>query len=226
MRFPLLIPHRAVAAAFAAILIVLAGPASAQPVVPVSDPEVILARVMERNPTLQSFEASVHVDLHMTSFPFLAPKLDGHSYFKRPNSYEVVFERMPSYAKNFSRLYSDIGDPSSWTKRFTIAVVGERTIEKHRDIELRMVQRVRGMIDHESVFVDPEAWAIDEIDYHYYNGGTIAMTQTFRSLGGYSVIAEQHVNVAIPHVHAVGTAVYSGYRTNVALDDSVFEKTR
>ena len=62
-----------------------------------------------------------------------------------------------------------------------------------------MVQRVRGMIDHETVLVDPNAWAIDSIRYDYYNGGHITMTQTFREVGGYSMLAEQNAEIAIPY---------------------------
>ena len=51
------------------------------------------------------------------------------------------------------------------------------------------------------------------------------MTQQFEDVGNYSMLASQHVTVAIPHVHAVGTATYTGYRTNVALSDAVFKKT-
>ena len=188
-------------------------------------PEAVIARVVARNPSLQTFQADVHVDLHMTSFPWLSPKLEGHTYFKRPNNYEVDFTKMPSYAQGFSKFYSDIGDPSSWPRRFAITVVGSHDYAGHQDLELRMVQRVRGMIDHETVLVDPTAWAIDEIDYHYYNGGAISMTQQFEDIGNYSMLASQHVTVEIPHVHAVGTATYTGYRTNVALNDAVFKKT-
>ncbi len=80
------------------------------------------------------------------------------------------------------------------------------------------------MIDHETVLIDPNAWTIDSIRYDYYNGGHITMTQTFRQVGTYSLLAEQDAEIAIPHVRAVAHGTYTDYKTNVALDDAVFSK--
>ena len=84
---------------------------SGSPATP-SSAHAIIARMADRNPTLRSYRARVHVDIRMYNFPYFAPKLDGTSYFKRPNFYVVVFDRMPSYARGFGRLFNDIGNPS------------------------------------------------------------------------------------------------------------------
>jgi len=226
------------AAAIAAVVGLFAaiGPAFAQNVEPAAalEPTAIIAKVVEKNPSLASYQSHVHVDVHvrkgLSIFTPLAnlaaPKLDGKTYFKRPNNYEVVFESVPSYAKGFEKMYTDIGDPSNWEKRFAINVVGERTVNGHTDIELKLVQRVRGMIDHESVLVDPAAWQIDAMEYHYYNGGTIVMTQKYREEGNFVVLASQTATIDIPHISATAYASYTDYHTNVAVDDSVFTKVR
>ena len=214
---------RLAAASFAAILAFVGLPAFAAVDHP-SDPAVILARVEERNPSLSTYQGRAHVDLRMTSFPFIHQRLDGTTYFKRPSNYEVVFDRVPALAKGFDKMFADVGDPSSWQKRFAITYEGERDYKGRKDIELRLVQRVRGMIDHETVLVDPNTWAIDSIRYDYYNGGHITMTQTFRDVGGYSMLAEQDAEIAIPYAKAVAHGTYSDYKTNVAVDDSVFTK--
>ena len=82
------------------------------------------------------------------------------------------------------------------------------------------------MIDHETVLVDPTAWTIDSVRYDYYNGGHITMTQTFRDVGGYSMLAEQHAEIAIPYAKAVAYGSYSDYKTNVAIDDNVATAAR
>ncbi len=76
----------------------------------------VLRKMTDRNPTLQSYRARVHVDVRMLNFPFLAPKLDGTSYYKRPDLYVVVFDRMPSYAQGFQKLFNDIGNPNQWER--------------------------------------------------------------------------------------------------------------
>jgi hypothetical protein len=162
--------------------------------------------------------------MHMTSFPWYSPRLEGATYFKRPNNYEVVFRSVPFWAKGFDKLYTDAGDPGSWERRFTVEVTGEAVVAGKRDIELRMVQRVRGQIDHETIDVDPQKWVVDRVEYDYYNGGKIVLDQTFTDHDGYSLIAEQHVDIRLPAVKAVGSAEYRDYRTNVAVDDSVFTK--
>lgn len=216
---------RMAAASFAAVLVLLGLPAYAGVDHP-TDPSAIIARVVERNPSLSSFESRMHADLRMTSFPFLREHVDGTAYYKRPSSYEVVLDRVPPLAKGFDHMFTDAGDPSGWEKRFIVTYVGEREFNGRQDIELRLVQRVRGMIDHETALVDPNAWTVDSLRYDYYNGGHITMTQTFREVGGYSVLTEQHADIAIPYARAVVSGSYTDYKTNVAIDDAVFTKKK
>jgi hypothetical protein len=214
---------RLTAAAVAGALVFLGVPALAGSD-RLTDPAAILARVEERNPSLSSYQGRMHVDLRMTSFPFIRQHLDGSTYYKKPSNYEVVFDKVPPLAKGFDKMFADVGDPANWEKRFVVSYQGEREYQGRKDIELKLVQRVRGMIDHETVLVDPNAWAIDSIRYDYYNGGHITMTQTFREVGGYSMLAEQNAEIAIPYAKAVAHGTYTDYKTNVAVDDAVFTK--
>ena len=216
-------PRRLVAAALVTVLGFAGLPASAAADHP-TDPAAILAKVVERNPNLSSYQGRMHVDLRMTSFPFVRQHLDGTTYYKRPSNYEVVFDKVPPLAKGFDKLFTDLGDPATWERRFVVSYVGEHELNGRTLLELRMVQRVRGMIDHETVLVDPAAWAIDSIRYDYYNGGHITMTQTFRQVGSYSMLAEQDAEISIPYAKAVAHGTYSDYKTNVAIDDAVFTK--
>lgn len=220
----------AIRAASAALVLLVAPflvPSSA-PAQAAGDPAAaaVLAQLVDRNPDLQTFEADVRVKVKLLSFPFLRPTLTGKTYFKRPDNYEVVFDRLPWYAHGLEHLYADIGDPSTWERRFVVTSDGERLVGGRREIALRMVQRVRGMIDHEEVYVDPLAWTVDELQYHYYNGGTISVRQEFAPVGGNQLVASQFATISIPHVRADATATYSGFRTNVAIDDSVFAKNQ
>lgn len=190
------------------------------------DQRVIVQKMLDRNPDLRSFQSHVHVDVRMTSFPFYSPKLDGTSYFKRPSNYEVVFDRVPPFAHGFDHFFSDMSDPSSWERRFNISVAGTTTIDGRRLIELRLVAKVRGMIDHTSVFVDPSSYTVSQLEWHYYNGGTITMQQWYRSEGGYTLLSQQRATIDIPHVRASAQAMYTDYRTNVAVDDGVFRSEK
>jgi len=199
----------------------LATPGGAEPE---NDPAALVERIVGQNAGMRSYEARVSVDVQMRNFPYVCAHLDGTTYFKRPDNFEVVFERVPSYAKGFDRLYSDVGDPSNWHRRFTMSMAGEMAVDGHRDVVVRLVQRVRGMIDHEDVAIDPVANRIDNMAWHYYNGGVISMSQEYQTVGQFSVLAKQHGTIRIPYVHASAEATYSDYHTNVAIDDAVFTK--
>jgi len=62
------------------------------------------------------------------------------------------------------------------------------------------------------------------MEWMYRNGGSIVMTQSYKTEGSYTVIASQHASINIPHVHAVADANYGQYQTNVAVSDDVFGK--
>jgi len=182
----------------------------------------IVRNVVVQNSEIQSYEAQVAVDFHLRNFPYLSEHLDGTTYFKRPDNFEVVFTRVPSYAKGFEKIYSDIGDPVNWERRFTMSLEPQRDVRGHRDLVVRLVQKVRGMIDHEDVAIDPATWHIDAMEWHYYNGGVIAMSQEYQNVGGFAVLAKQDATIRIPFIHGSAQAIYRDYRTNVAIDDSVF----
>ena len=200
----------------------LAVPVSAQSTQPV-DAHDVIQHMLDRNPSLASFRSRVHVDLHMHNFPFLAPKLDGTSYFKRPNNYEVVFDRVPSYAKGFSKLFDDVGDPAAWEKDQDVTLVGAQELDGRPMLVLRLTKKIHSTIlDHTLAFIDPSTYELARMEWHYTSGGKIVMTQVYRNEGGFRVISSQHATIDIPHVHAVADSTYAEYQTNVAVDDAVF----
>lgn len=205
----------------AIMLAVLATGASAMPAAATDlpNPHVVVTRMADLNPSLQSYRARVHVDIRMLSFPFFAPKLDGTSYYRRPDTYEVVFDRVPSYAKGFERLFNDIGDPLRWEKDQNIALDGVRTIDGRETIVLRLTKKIHSTIlDHTLAYVDAASYALTRMEWYYTSGGKITMTQQYGKQGTYWVPASQHADIEIPHVHAVADAHYGNYLTNVAVD--------
>ncbi|MGZ3520507.1 MAG: hypothetical protein ACXVAG_05895 [Vulcanimicrobiaceae bacterium] len=206
-------------------VLVAAVPARAQ-TAPETDGHAVIEKMLARNPSLHSFQARVHVDVRMLNFPFLSPKLDGTSYFKRPDNYEVVFDRVPGYAKGFQKLFADIGDPASWEKDQNITVdPGEHALNGHPVIYLRLTKKIHSdQLDYTLAMVNAANYQVEQMEWHYRSGGSIVMVQNFKSAGEYNVIASQHAEIHIPHVRAVADATYGDYQTNVAVDDSVFAR--
>lgn len=209
---------------FLSLLFTLAlAAASVQPAAAQSSASAILAGIAARNPSLQSFQARVHVDVHMLNFPWLSPKLDGTSYFKRPDNYEVVFDRVPPYAHGINKLFGDIDDVAAWEKDSNIVYDGVKTVDGHPVFALRMTKKIYSdQIADTVAYVDPSTYQVVRMDWHYRNGGSITMTQTYRQQGRYSVVSTQHAEIHIPHVRAVADAAFGAYQTNVALSDAVF----
>ena len=205
----------------AAALAGMLTPAVAAPLAP--SVGSIVAGISARNPSLESFQARVHVDVHMRSFPWLSPQLDGTSYFKRPDNYEVVFDRVPSYAHGINKLFGDVDDVAAWEKDSNIAYAGLKTIDGRPLYALRMTKKIYSdQIADTVAYVDPSSYQVVRMDFHYRNGGTITMTQTYREQGPYSVVSSQHADIHIPHVSAVADARFGQYQTNVAVSDRVF----
>lgn len=182
------------------------------------DARAIIQRMDDRNPGLRSYRARVHVNIRMFSFPFLAPKLDGTSYFKRPDSYVVVFDRMPSYARGFQRIFNDVGNPKAWEKDENITVNGAAWLNGRPTIVLRMTKKIHSdILDHTLAYVDPSDYALLQMEWYYTSGGKISMSQQYRVQGSYSVLSSQHATIDIPHVRAVADASYGVYETNVLI---------
>jgi outer membrane lipoprotein-sorting protein len=188
-----------------------------------SSASAVLEGIAARNPSLQSFQARVHVNVHMLNFPWLSPQLDGTSYFKRPANYEVVFDRVPSYAHGINKLFGDIDDVAAWEKDWNIFYDGVAKVDGRPLYALRMTKKIYSdQITDTVAYVDPSTYQVVRMDWHYRNGGTITMTQTYHQQGQYNVVGSQHADIHIPHVHAVADATYGEYQTNVAVSDSVF----
>jgi outer membrane lipoprotein-sorting protein len=193
--------------------------AAANAIPPSPDVRAVLRKMTDRNPTLQSYRARVHVDVRMLNFPFLAPKLDGTSYYKRPDLYVVVFDRMPSYARGFQKLFNDIGNPNQWQRDSNVVMDGSATIDNRPMIVLRMTKKIRSdILDHTLAYVDATTFDLARMEWYYTSGGKITMTQQYRSQGIYSVLSSQHATIQIPHVRAVADASYGTYETNVPVE--------
>lgn len=208
-------------------LIVAALFAVAAPSVPAlpRDAHGVIVRMIASNPALISYRARVHVGVHMLNFPYLSPQLDGTSYYKRPASYEVVFDSVPFYMRGFSKLFADMGQPGSWERDQNVALLGMRVESGEPLLLLRMTKKIHSdILDHTDAYVDARTYRLVRMEWYYRSGGTIVMTQSYRTANGFTVPATQHATVNIPHVHAVGDAVYDDYQVNVVVDDTVFTK--
>ncbi len=190
-----------------------------------TDAQTVIDRMIARNPSLSSYRARVHIHFKMNNFPWYASNLDGTSYFKRPNNYEVVFDKVPWYAKSFPRLFDDVGDPTSWLRTENIALLAPTTLDGKPYLVLKLTKKIHSTIlDYSLAYVNPKSYTLDRMEWHYTSGGRIVMTQRYALEAGYSVIVAQHAEIDIPHVRAVADSSYDPYQTNVAVSNAVFHQ--
>jgi len=209
----------ALAFSFAPAQTIAPAPATA----PASASEVI-EKMLSRNPGLNSYTARVHVNVRMLTFPFLAPKLEGTAYYKRPAGSEVVFDSVPSYAKGFQKLFDDVADPKGWEADSNIALQGLGSLDGRPMLVLILTKKIHSdQIDHTTVYVDPNTYEIPQMEWHYTDHGAIVMKQYYRTEDGFTVVAQQHVDIN-HRVHAAGDSQFEPYRTNVPIDDAVFKQ--
>jgi hypothetical protein len=187
----------------------------------------VIQKMLDRNAELNSYQSHVHVDMRMLSFPFLSQHLDGNAYYKRPGKFEVTFDHLPSYARGIQSLFNTVVDPLAWRSDSDIISKGLVKLDGYpgQMYELYLTKRQYSATIADTVaYVDPNNYELLEMDFHYRNGGSIRFRQWYRMEGAFSVVSQQHLDVDIPHYHAVGDSKFGTYQTNIAIDDSVFKK--
>ncbi len=80
---------------------VLSAPESSPVPIASLDASPLLRRMVNLNPSLKTYKASIHLDVAFKSFVPLNPSLDGNVFFKQPDKEAVVFDTVPSLASQF-----------------------------------------------------------------------------------------------------------------------------
>jgi len=158
-----------------------------------TDAQEVITRMLARNAGLESYAVRVHVHMH-TAIPFYSPNLDGTAYYKRPDSFAVRFDRVPGYMKSVQDLFTNVGDPSGWEKDSNIKLAGTQELNGKPMLVLVLTKKIYSdQIKDTVAYVDPTNYELAEMDFHYTNGQSIVMTQTYHAENGYDVVVAQHV---------------------------------
>jgi len=190
-----------------------------------TDAQDVITRMLARNAGLESYTVRVHVHLR-TSIPFYSPNLEGTAYYKRPDNFAVIFDRVPGYMRSFQQLFTDVGDPTGWEKDSNITLRGTEDLNGKPMLVLVLTKKIYSdQIKDTIVYVDPTNYELPEMDFNYTNGQSIVMKQTYRNEHGFDVVVQQHVD-GNRRIRATGDAEYETYQTNVAVSDSVFKQTK
>ncbi|MFN2527944.1 MAG: hypothetical protein ABR584_04410 [Candidatus Baltobacteraceae bacterium] len=205
---------------FCAILFLLLGEAFCGARQPVWASGDMLARMSGLNPHLRSYQAAIHVDIALHTFPYISPSLDGMYYHKEPSKDKIAFNTVPAIAAQFNKIYPHVESPSRWKSVFVVTNQGDdgsRTTFK-------LVPRVRGRIDHITVKVDDKTATIPQMTWNYNDGGFATLNQTFTQVRGNYIANSQTGHVEFPNYKADVTSSFSNFKINPPIPDSVFRQ--
>jgi len=198
----------------------VSAPVESQP----QDAQTVIDRMIARNAGLESYTVRVHVHMR-TNLPFVDPNLDGTAYYKRPDNFALIFDRVPSYGKGFQKLFDDVGDPTGWGKDSNVKLVGIQPLDGHPMIVLDLTKKIYSdQLRDTVVYVDPATYELAQMQWNYTNGDVIVMKQSYSVENGFTVVSSQHVDIHRRILHATGDSHYDTYQTNVAVSDAVFAK--
>lgn len=180
----------------------------------------LLARAAALNPGVHSYEASIQANVHMRSFPYLSPQLQGTVYHKDPSLNKIVFTGgLPAIAKQFDKIYPRIESPSDWNRVYVVtqgADDGTTTLFK-------LVPRKHGRVDHIDVGINDATAAVVSMRWSYNDGsGYALMQQQYATVDGHYVVVKQTGHVEQSIYKADIDSTLGNYKFNVPLADSFF----
>jgi len=193
-----------------------AGPATA----PSAASSELFGRMVELNAGLDSYTASVKVDVALHSFPFLSPTLEGDLYHKRPDREAIVFRTYPVLASAFKKIYPQFEPASRWNALFYVTQgpdTGTLT-------QFTLVPRKHGRIDHIDAFVDDQNATVKRMVWHYNDdSGTVSFSSEYTEVDGNYLIKAQTGKVDLDRYKADVDSTFSNFKVNVAISDDVFK---
>lgn len=205
---------RSIAAAGAALAL-LSAPAFAQTTAVATNVNSVIAGLTARMDAVSGYQASVHVAIHLHSFPFLAANLEGKTSYTRPGHYVVTFDTLPSLASAFQKVSGDIGDPAAWLTKYEVSIDPATATTTPGTLVLRLTEKVHGQIDHALAYVDRPSNTVTRMEWYYYSGGRIAMEQHFAPVSGVQLVDHQAADIDMPGYRATAEAVFDGYNVQV-----------
>jgi len=198
----------------------LAAEAPAAPVPLDAESNVAFKHMIALNASLQTYKATVHLDVSLKTFPYISPSLDGTAYYKKPDKEAVVFDTVPALAAQFKKVYPKIDPPAQWRSLYDVYVLGDAG----GTTTFRLVPKKNGRVDHLDVKADDANGTITDYTWTYKDGGFVTFDQSYKSVDGNFLVDKQSGHVELPSYRADVTSQFSNYHLNVAVADSIFQE--
>jgi hypothetical protein len=180
----------------------------------------LMVRMIALNAGLRSYEAAIHADITMKTFPFLNPSLDGTYYHKEPGMDKIVFTSgVPSMAEEFSKIYPHVPSPSQWDSVYIV----KQGRDDGQATAFTLVPRKHGRVDHIDVSVDDASATVLFMRWNYDDGGYAELHQTFSNVNGNLLVTGQTGHFDSSLYKADVTSTLTNYKLNPPLSDTFFQ---
>lgn len=181
----------------------------------------LLDRMSAINPTLRTFTATMHADVALRTFPFLAVTLVGTYYHQEPDQNKIVFTSgVPAVADRFDNLYAHVEPPSRWRTVYQVTTVSD----DGSTTTFKLVPRKAGNVDRIDVRADDKTATVSWMRWNYVNGGYAEMNDRYSHVGDNLVVTSQTGHVQEPGYTADITSTIGDYHINAVLPAGIFDQ--
>jgi len=186
----------------------------------------ILRKMTAVNASVKTYTVRIHFDAKVHSFLSLPLVLNATYYYKQPDKMQIVFDSVPSLAKQFQNFYASTGTPATWPKTYIVTLEPPQPGEPsdNGNVTLRLTPRNGGSLDHADITVDTSTYGIVIQQWIYKDGSSINVAQFNETSGTYVLPSHQEADFSFPKYKAHVAADYDSYDINVPIPDSVFKE--
>ena len=186
----------------------------------------VLHRMAAANAWVKTYKVRIHFDAKVHSFISLPLALDATLYYKQPDKMQIVFDSVPSLAKQFQNFYANTGTPQTWPHTYVVTLeppAASDASSAGSDVVLRLTPRASSNLEYALMTVDTTTYGVVIQQWFYKDGSNINVTQLNDTGPRYVLPSRQEGDFDFPKYHAHVVAAYDAYDFNVPIPDSVFK---
>jgi len=186
-----------------------------------SSQDSLLSRASAINPGLHSYQANIHADISMKTFPYLSPSLDGMYYHKEPGMDKIVFTSgLPGMAQEFSKVYPHVESPSGWDRVYVVT----QEANDGRTTTYKLVPRKHGRVAHIDTSIDDATATVVSMRWNYNDGGYAELHQTYSLINGNYLVTGQTGHFETSLYKADVASSFANYTLNPSIPDAFFKE--
>ncbi|MBV8170644.1 MAG: hypothetical protein JO219_01800, partial [Candidatus Eremiobacteraeota bacterium] len=190
---------------------------------PSSGAAAVLHKMAAANSWVKTYKVRIHFDAKVHSFVSLPLQLNATLYYKQPDKMQIVFDSVPSLAKQFQNFYASTGTPQTWPKTYVVTLEPSDSPDTNT-VTLRLRPRSDSNLDYALMTVDTTSYGVITQQWMYKDGSNINVSQSNESGPKYVLPDRQEGDFHFPRYRAHVIADYDEYDINVPIPDSVFNK--